>query len=75
MAAFQSTPHTALTRVFIEGDNLVFWNDPDVEFTENVEVLLLDYASMPRSDEIPPLKAKQMLEVAANECWLFYCQL
>jgi hypothetical protein len=72
VTAFQPTLHPALTRLFIEGDNLVFWNDADGEFIQDVDTLVLDNASVLRLDQTTLLKAKQMLEAAPNDKWLLY---
>ena len=62
----------ALARLFADGHNLVFWNDADGEFTQDVDSLALDNVTVLRLDEIPLLKVKRELEAAPAANWLLY---
>ena len=62
----------ALGRLFADGHNLVFWNDADGEFTQDVDSLALDNVTVLRLDEIPLLKVKRELEAAPAANWLLY---
>jgi uncharacterized protein (TIGR02687 family) len=62
----------ALARLFTEGHNLVFWNDADREFTQDVDALALDNATVLRLDQTPLLKVKRLLEAAPAANWLLY---
>jgi uncharacterized protein (TIGR02687 family) len=62
----------ALARLFTEGHNLVFWNDADGEFTQDVDTLVLDNATVLRLDQTPLLKVKRTLEAAPAANWLLY---
>ena len=62
----------ALARLFTEGHNLVFWNDADGEFTQDVDALTLDNATVLRLDQTPLLKVKLELETAPTANWLLY---
>src|SRR5262249_7654543 len=55
--------HAALDRLFNdEGQRVVFWNDPDREFTLTLPVLNLDGVTTLRLDELGALEAKIRLE-------------
>ena len=54
----------ALARLYSEGNNLVFWNDADGEFTQDVDSLALDNVTALRLDQTPLLKVKRELEAA-----------
>jgi uncharacterized protein (TIGR02687 family) len=55
--------HTALNRLFNEeGQRIVFWNDPDQEFSTTVPHLELDGVTTLRLDEVGALEAKIRLE-------------
>ena len=62
----------ALARLFTEGHNLIFWNDADGEFTQDVDTLVLDNASVLRLDKTPQLRAKMALEADPGARWLLY---
>lgn len=62
----------ALTRLFNEGHNLVFWNDAEGEFTQDVDALTLDNAQVLRLDQTPLLQVKLELEIAPTANWLLY---
>lgn len=63
---------TALERQFIEGNQLVFWNDPDSEFSTEVDALDISGVKVLRLDQTPALKAKVLLEQDAESRWLVY---
>lgn len=62
----------ALIRLFTDGHNLVFWNDADGEFTQEVDHLALDNAQLLRLDRTPLLQAKVALEAEPKANWLLY---
>ena len=55
MTAIPSAFLPALARLFSDGHNLVFWNDADGEFTQDVESLALDTVTVLRLDQTPLL--------------------
>jgi uncharacterized protein (TIGR02687 family) len=63
---------TALERQFNEGQQLVFWNDPDSEFTTEVDGLDISGVKLLRLDQTPALKAKVLLEQDPDSRWLVY---
>jgi uncharacterized protein (TIGR02687 family) len=67
-------PHfrIALDRFFSEGQQLVFWNDPDSEFITEVDVLDISGVKLLRLDQTPALKAKVLLEQEPHSRWLIY---
>lgn len=63
----------ALARLFEDGHRLVFWNDTDGEFAQDVDGLPLPNTTVLRLDTTPMLKVKAMLEAAAPAAnWLLY---
>ena len=55
--------HTALNRLFNEdGQRIVFWTDPDQEFSMTAPLLKLDGVTTLRLDEVGALEAKIRLE-------------
>ncbi|MDD2609336.1 MAG: BREX-1 system phosphatase PglZ type A [Giesbergeria sp.] len=62
----------ALARLFTEGHNLVFWNDAEGEFTQDIDSLVLNNANVLRLDQTPLLKVKRELEAAPSANWLLY---
>jgi uncharacterized protein (TIGR02687 family) len=72
VTAFQPAFLPALTRLFTEGNNLVFWNDAEGEFTQDVDALTLDNAKLLRLDQTPLLQVKLDLETAPTANWLLY---
>jgi uncharacterized protein (TIGR02687 family) len=54
---------TALERLFdVEGQRVVFWNDPDREFMNTVPFISLDGVTTLRLDEVGALEAKLRME-------------
>ena len=52
--------HTALNRLFNEeGQRIVFWNDPDREFSTTVPFLELDGVTTLRLDEVSASRSVQ----------------
>ncbi len=52
--------HTALNRLFHEeGQRIVFWNDPDREFSTTVPFLELDGVTTLRLDEVSASRSVQ----------------
>jgi len=47
-----------LTKLFTDGDRIVFWYDPDKSFEQDVTELNIDGVSLWRLDENGPLKTK-----------------
>ena len=62
----------ALDRLFSEGQQLVFWNDPDSEFITEVDALDISGVKLLRLDQTPALKAKVLLEQEPHSRWLVY---
>ena len=62
----------ALARLFSDGHSLVFWNDADGEFTQDVDSVALDNVTVLRLDQTPLLKVKRELEAAPAANWLLY---
>jgi len=62
----------ALARLFAEGHHLVFWNDADGEFTQEMDALVLDKVTVLRLDSTPLLKVKMALESEPWGHWLLY---
>lgn len=62
----------ALARLFADGHNLVFWNDADGEFTQDVDSVALDNVTVLRLDQTPLLKVKRELEATPAANWLLY---
>lgn len=62
----------ALERLFTEGATLVFWNDPDGEFSAQVDALSLDGVRIARLDVAPALQVKIWIEREAGARWLIY---
>jgi uncharacterized protein (TIGR02687 family) len=62
----------ALARLFTESHNLVFWNDADGEFAQEVDALTLENVVVLRLDQTPTLQAKVLLEREPQACWLIY---
>src|SRR5262245_56261669 len=61
--------HAALERLFHEeGYRIVFWNDPDREFTMTLPMLELDGVTTLRLDETGALEAKVRLERDEPKC-------
>src|SRR6266446_449930 len=55
--------HSALERLFKEeGRRIVFWNDPDQEFQNTLQLIVLDGVTTLRLDEVGALEAKVRLE-------------
>ena len=55
----------ALTRIFNENDpRIVFWNDPEGEFTETLSSIVLEGVSVIRLDQMGALEAKIHIEQA-----------
>src|SRR5450830_24605 len=63
---------SALERVFQEGAATVFWNDPDGEFSAQVDALELDGVKIARLDVAPALQVKIWIEREAGARWLIY---
>jgi hypothetical protein len=56
--------NTALKRLFVdEGQRIVFWNDPEMEFQSTLSQLSLDNVSILRLDEVGQLAAKIRIEL------------
>ncbi len=51
---------------------LLFWDDPDAEFSSWVDQLQLEQASVVRLDRTPALKLKLDIERDPTACWLIY---
>lgn len=66
--------NTALERLFIEEEHrLVFWNDPDKEFQNQLPFIRLDGVTTMRLDEVGSLEAKHRLErERPNDKFLIY---
>jgi hypothetical protein len=62
----------ALERLFQDGVPIVFWNDPDAEFSSQVDAILLDGVSVIRLDRTPALQVKMVLERQKGARWLIY---
>lgn len=62
----------ALLRLFEEGHKLVFWNDAEGEFIQEVARLELNGAALIRLDQTPLLRVKLMLESEPSTNWLLY---
>jgi uncharacterized protein (TIGR02687 family) len=62
----------ALIKQFAGGQQLVFWNDPDSEFTTEVDTLNISGVKLLRLDQTPALKAKVLLEQDPQSHWLIY---
>jgi uncharacterized protein (TIGR02687 family) len=62
----------SIDRLFSEGHQLVFWNDPDREFITEVDALDISGAKLLRLDQTPALKAKVLLEQDPQSRWLVY---
>ena len=54
---------SGLTNLYDKGQRIVFWHDPDGEFTEMVPDLALTDVSVLRLDETPTLEAKVTIEL------------
>lgn len=55
--------HTALGRLYNdEGQRIVFWNDPDVEFADSLPSISIDGVTVLRLDQVGALEAKIRLE-------------
>ena len=52
----------AISRLFADGNRIVFWNDPDREFEESLTTLVLDGVTLLRADRMPGLEAKIRIE-------------
>lgn len=50
----------------------MFWNDPDSEFTTEVDALDISGVKLLRLDQTPALKAKVLLEQDPQSRWLIY---
>ena len=54
---------SALERLFIEqGNRIVFWNDPDREFQNDLRLLKLENVQVVRLDQVGALEAKIRIE-------------
>lgn len=62
----------ALDRLFNEGATVVFWNDPEGEFSSQVDDLALDGVKIARLDVAPALQVKIWIEREAGARWLIY---
>lgn len=62
----------AIDRLFSEGHQLVFWNDPDREFITEVDALDISGVKLLRLDQTPALKTKVQLEQDPQSRWLVY---
>ena len=51
-----------LAKLFSDGARIVFWNDANREFEELVEALALDDVTVLRTDKMPGLEAKILME-------------
>jgi uncharacterized protein (TIGR02687 family) len=63
---------SALERLFHEGATLVFWSDPDGEFSAQVDELSLDGVRVVRLDCTSALQIKIWLEREPAARWLIY---
>lgn len=62
----------ALERLFQEGASLVFWNDPNGEFSAQIDELGLDGVKVARLDHAPVLQIKIGIERETEARWLVY---
>ena len=62
----------ALQRLYQEGSTIVFWNDPDGEFGNQVNDLDLENVQIIRLDKTPSLQAKVWIERELGKRWLVY---
>ena len=62
----------ALERLFLDGASIVFWNDPDAEFSSQVESLEIDGVTLIRLDRMAVLQAKIAIEREKGCRWLIY---
>lgn len=64
--------HGALKRLFEDGHSLVFWNDADGEFTDQVDMINIDGVHVLRLDQTAVLQAKILVERSPDARWLLY---
>jgi uncharacterized protein (TIGR02687 family) len=62
----------ALTRLFQEGNALVFWNDAGGEFAPQVDAICIQGVQVLRLDRTPALQAKISIEREVGGRWLIY---
>jgi uncharacterized protein (TIGR02687 family) len=62
----------ALERMFQEGASLVFWNDPDAEFSSQVDAVAIEGVTLVRLDRVATLAAKIAIERKQGARWLIY---
>lgn len=62
----------ALQRLFEEGPQLVFWNDPGGEFASQLDGIDIDGVKVLRLDRTPALQAKLWIEREPGVRWLVY---
>lgn len=72
MSSTQPAFLSALERLYQEGSSLVFWNDPDGEFSNQVDELALENVQIIRLDKTPSLQAKVWIEREVGKRWLVY---
>ena len=63
---------SSLERLFQEGNNLVFWNDPDSEFISQVDQIVIEGVNTLRLDQISILETKLRIELDQAAKWLIY---
>ena len=61
-----------MVRLFSDGHKLVFWNDADDEFTQDIDSLALENVTVLLLDQTPLLQVKWALEAAPTANWLLY---
>ena len=62
-----------LTRLFDEGNQIVFWQDTDQEFVGLLQEIVLEEVTTIRLDQVPAMAVKTRLELEApNERYLLY---
>ncbi len=64
-----------MARLFSDGHKLVFWNDADDEFTQDIDSLALDNVTVLLLDQTLLLQVKWALEAAPTANWLLDARL
>lgn len=62
----------ALERMFHDGQQLVFWNDIDGEFSTEIDSIAIEGVNVIRLDRTPALQAKLAIENGPDSRWLVY---